>query len=75
LVPEIRYYVASDGGSPFEVWFSNLDIAARAKMTVAIARMEQAICRGRSQSAKASLSTRLISDRDTGSISDVTVTR
>ena len=40
-MPEIRYYVASHGGSPFEVWFSNLDIAERAKMTVAIARMEQ----------------------------------
>lgn len=38
---EIRYYVASDGISPFEVWFSDLDITARAKMTVAIARMEQ----------------------------------
>jgi len=37
---EIRYYVAGDGGSPFETWFSELEVIARAKVTVAIARME-----------------------------------
>jgi putative addiction module killer protein len=40
-VLDIRYYVASDGESPFETWFSGLDAVARAKMTVAITRMEQ----------------------------------
>ena len=40
-MPEIRYYVASDGSSPFEVWFSDLDVTARTKVTVAIVRMEQ----------------------------------
>ena len=38
---EIRYYLAPDGRSPFEGWFSSLDPAARAKVTVAIARLEQ----------------------------------
>ena len=38
---EIRYYLAPDGRSPFEGWFSSLDAAAAAKVTVAIARLEQ----------------------------------
>jgi putative addiction module killer protein len=40
-VLEIRYYLAPDGRSPFEGWFSSLDPAARAKVTVGIARLEQ----------------------------------
>jgi putative addiction module killer protein len=40
-VLEIRYYLAPDGRSPFEHWFSSLDPTARAKVTVAIARLEQ----------------------------------
>ena len=38
---ELRYYLASDGGSPFEKWFAGLDPAARAKVTTAIVRLEQ----------------------------------
>ena len=38
---EIRYYLARDGRSPFEGWFASLDRTARAKVTVAIARLEQ----------------------------------
>jgi putative addiction module killer protein len=38
---EIRYYLGDDGESPFAEWFSGLDPIARAKVTVAIARMEQ----------------------------------
>ena len=38
---EIRYYLAPDGRSPFESWFSSLDAAAAAKVTVAIARLGQ----------------------------------
>lgn len=38
---EIRYYVARDGRSPFEIWLASLDVEARAKVTVAIARLEQ----------------------------------
>ena len=38
---EIRYYLARDGRSPFESWFASLDPVARAKVTVAIARLEQ----------------------------------
>jgi putative addiction module killer protein len=40
-VLEIRYYLAPDGRSPFEGWFSSLDAAAAAKVTVAVARLEQ----------------------------------
>jgi putative addiction module killer protein len=40
-VLQIRYYLAPDGRSPFEHWFSSLDPVARAKVTVAIARLEQ----------------------------------
>ncbi len=41
IVLEIRYYAARDGRSPFEGWFSDLDPAARAKVTIAIARLGQ----------------------------------
>ena len=37
----IRYYVYSDGQSPFEKWFAGLDPMARAKVTTAIVRLEQ----------------------------------
>ena len=38
---DIRYYLAPDGRSPFEGWFSSLDAPAAAKVTVAIARLGQ----------------------------------
>ena len=38
---EIRYYLARDGRSPFEGWFASLDPVARARITVAVARLEQ----------------------------------
>ncbi len=38
---EIRYYLAGDGGSPFADWFTSLDPQARAKVTVAVARLGQ----------------------------------
>jgi putative addiction module killer protein len=38
-VLELRYYLAGDGKSPFEEWFSGLDAAAGAKVSVAIARL------------------------------------
>jgi putative addiction module killer protein len=40
-MPEIRYYVASGGRQPFATWFADLDSVARAKVTRAIARLEQ----------------------------------
>ena len=40
-MPEIRYYVASDGQQPFAAWFADLEAAARAKVTRAIVRLEQ----------------------------------
>lgn len=38
---ELRYFIAADGESPFEEWFSGLNAAAAAKVTVALARLEQ----------------------------------
>jgi putative addiction module killer protein len=40
-MPEVRYYLSGDGRSPFEDWFSDLDPAARAKVAIALARLEQ----------------------------------
>jgi putative addiction module killer protein len=40
-VLELRYYLRSDGQSPFEDWFGDLDSVARAKVTVALARLGQ----------------------------------
>jgi len=41
-MPEIRYYVASEGRQPFAEWFADLDAVARAKVTRAVVRLEQA---------------------------------
>jgi putative addiction module killer protein len=38
---ELRYYFAVGGKGPFEDWFSDLHPAAAAKVTVALARLEQ----------------------------------
>src|SRR5208283_5187629 len=38
---ELRTYLASDGGSPFEEWFTGLDATAAAKVAIALARLEQ----------------------------------
>jgi putative addiction module killer protein len=38
---EIRYYVAADGRKPFAEWFADLESMERAKVTRAVARMEQ----------------------------------
>lgn len=38
---EIRYYVSREGQQPFAAWFMDLEPTARAKVTRAIARMEQ----------------------------------
>jgi putative addiction module killer protein len=40
-VLELRYYLGIDGRSPFEEWFSGLDAAAGAKVSVALARVGQ----------------------------------
>jgi putative addiction module killer protein len=40
-MPEIRYYVAPDGVQPFAKWFADLEPVSRAKVTRAIARVEQ----------------------------------
>ena len=38
---ELRYYLTSDGQSPFESWFTDLEAASAAKVSVALARLEQ----------------------------------
>lgn len=38
---EIRYFAAAGGSQPFADWFTDLEPVARAKVTRAIARMEQ----------------------------------
>ena len=38
---EVRYYVGGDGRSPFAGWFADLNSVARARVTTAIARIEQ----------------------------------
>ena len=41
MMLELRYYLASDGGSPFEEWFAGLNAPAAAKVAVALARLGQ----------------------------------
>jgi hypothetical protein len=38
---ELRLYLLESGRSPFEDWFAALDSTAAAKVTVALARLEQ----------------------------------
>jgi putative addiction module killer protein len=38
---ELRYFLAGNGKSPFEDWFNDLDAQAAAKVSVALARLEQ----------------------------------
>jgi len=40
-VIESRYDFGADGASPFESWFAALDAIAAAKVSVALARIEQ----------------------------------
>ena len=40
-MPEIRYYVRSDGEEPFAAWFAELESVAQAKVTRAVIRLEQ----------------------------------
>jgi putative addiction module killer protein len=41
IVVQTLFYISIDGTSPFEKWFSSLDPAAGAKVTVAVSRIEQ----------------------------------
>ena len=38
---ELRYYLTGEGKSPFEQWFSSLDVQAATKVTTALVRLEQ----------------------------------
>jgi putative component of toxin-antitoxin plasmid stabilization module len=74
-VLEIRYYLAPDGRSPFEGWFGSLDPAARAKVTVAIARLEQGNTSNVKGVGRGCSSTGSISGLGTGFISGATARR
>ena len=71
-VIELRYYQASDGRSPFELWFSELDTAAAAKVSIALARLEQANFSNAKAWGTGFLSIASIGDPGTASISDET---
>jgi len=72
---EVRYYFADGGESPFADWFAELDAAARAKITVAIARMGQGNLSNVKSVGGACLNTRSISGRATVSILGATAMR
>ncbi len=38
---DVREYEGPEGRGPFSTWFAGLDVAAAAKITVAVARIEQ----------------------------------
>jgi putative component of toxin-antitoxin plasmid stabilization module len=65
---ELRYYLASDGGSPFEEWFTPLDAAAAAKVAVALARLEQGNLLNVKSVGEGALEYRIHWDRAIGSI-------
>ena len=70
---ELRYYVAGDASSPFEQWFSALDAAAAAKVSVALARLEQGAFSNVKTVGGVSSNTGSIGALDTESISGATV--
>ena len=71
---ELRYYLAGNGGSPFEEWFAGLNAAAAAKVAVALARLEQGNLSNAKAVGEGFSNTGSIGDRDTGSISAGTAT-
>jgi putative addiction module killer protein len=38
---DVREYLTPEGDSPFGAWFDDLDAKAAAKVTIAVARIEQ----------------------------------
>ncbi len=40
-VSEVREYLDAEGKSPYAKWFDRLNVAAAAKVTTAVHRMEQ----------------------------------
>jgi putative component of toxin-antitoxin plasmid stabilization module len=71
---EIRYYVASGETAPFADWFAELDPIASAKVTRALARMEQGNFSNVKSVGEACWNTRSISGRATGFILGETAT-
>jgi putative addiction module killer protein len=72
---EIRYYVGPGGDEPFGEWFADLDAIARAKVTRAIARMEQGNFSNVKTVGEGVLEYRIDLDLDIGSTSGATATR
>ena len=71
-VMELRYYLAGNGQSPFEEWFSRLDLAAGAKVSVALVRLEQGNLSNVKRPEREYWNSGSIGDRATGCISDAT---
>lgn len=69
---DVRYYVAANGDEPFAEWFADLEAVARAKVTRAIARMEQGNLSNVKSVGGGVVSTGSISAPATGFISGVT---
>ena len=74
-VMELRYYLASDGQSPLEGWYFDLEIGAAAKVSVALARLELGNLSNAKAVGEGVLESRIGGGPGTGSISDGMVTR
>ncbi len=72
---ELRYYLASDGTSPFDEWFTSLDAQAAAKVAVALARLEQGNLSNLKAVGEGVLEYRINGDWATGCISGAMATR
>ena len=72
---EIRYYVAADGRQPFAEWFADLEPVTRARITRAVARIEQGNLSNVKPVGGGVLEFGSISVRATGSISPATARR
>ena len=74
-VLELRYYLTAGGESPFESWFSDLDAAAAAKVSVALMRLGQGNTSNAKGIAEGVLEYRIDWGLATGCISGATVRR
>jgi putative component of toxin-antitoxin plasmid stabilization module len=74
-VLELRYYLTAGGESPFESWFSDLDAAAAAKVSVALVRLGQGNTSNAKTVGEGVLEYRIAGDLAIGCISGATAKR
>jgi putative component of toxin-antitoxin plasmid stabilization module len=74
-VLELRYYITAGGDCPFESWFSDLDAAAAAKVSVAVVRLGQGNISSTKGLGEGVLEYRIDWDLATGCISGATAKR